>query len=119
MEIRAALEALRALPGEGPLVVRTDSKYVEQCFNARWYVNWRKRGWTNAQKKPVANRDLWEPLIDCYERRGNVSFEWVRGHSGDPMNELVDRLAVTAALGPFEPVVAPGSVPPPGQRPLF
>ena len=57
-----------------------------------------KRGWTNSQKKPVANRDLWEPLIDVYRERGDISFRWVKGHSDDPMNDLVDRLAVEAAL---------------------
>ena len=48
-----------------------------------------------------ANRDLWEPLIDLVLERGNVTFRWVKGHSGDPMNDLVDRLAVAAAAGPF------------------
>jgi hypothetical protein len=51
----------------------------------------------NKAKKPVANRDLWEPLIDLVRERGDVTFRWVKGHSGDPMNDLVDRLAVEAA----------------------
>jgi ribonuclease HI len=45
----------------------------------------------------VANRDLWEPLIDLYRERGDVSFRWVKGHSGNPMNDRVDELAVAAA----------------------
>jgi ribonuclease HI len=94
MEIRAALEAVRAL--EGPLVVVSDSTYVVNCFRDGWWRGWLSRGWVNSAKKPVANRDLWEPLILAVRDRGNVTFRWVKGHSGDPMNDLVDRLAVEA-----------------------
>ena len=96
MEIRAALEAVTALPGR--LVVVSDSTYVVNCFRDDWWRGWRNRGWTTTARKPVANRDLWEPLIDRVEERGNVTFRWVKGHSGDPMNDLVDRLAVAACL---------------------
>jgi ribonuclease HI len=96
MEIAAALEAVRAL--EGPIEVVSDSTYVVNCFRDRWWEGWLQRGWTNSQKKPVANKDLWEPLIDLYRERGDVTFRWVKGHSTDPMNDLVDRLAVEAAL---------------------
>ncbi len=95
MEITAALEAVRAL--EGPLVVVSDSTYVVNCFRDGWWKGWVSRGWVNSAKKPVANRDLWEPLIDAVRERGDVSFRWVKGHSGDAMNDLVDRLAVEAA----------------------
>ncbi len=95
MEITAALEAVRAL--EGPLVVVSDSTYVVNCFRDGWWKGWLSRGWVNSAKKPVANRDLWEPLIDAVRERGDVSFRWVKGHSGDAMNDLVDRLAVEAA----------------------
>ena len=94
MEITAALEAVRAL--QGPLVVRSDSTYVVNCFRDRWWEGWLARGWLNKAKKPVANRDLWEPLITAVRDRADVSFRWVKGHSGDPMNDLVDRLAVEA-----------------------
>jgi ribonuclease HI len=50
----------------------------------------------NSQKKPVANQDLWKPLIDLYVARGDVDFEWVKGHSGDRWNDEADRLAVEA-----------------------
>ncbi len=96
MEITAALEAVRAL--EGPLEVVSDSTYVVNCFRDRWWEGWIARGWRNSQKKPVANRDLWEPLIDEVRTRGDVTFRWVKGHSGDAQNDLVDRLAVEAAL---------------------
>lgn len=96
MELTAALEALRALPG--PLLVMSDSTYVVNCFRDKWYEGWKRRGWLNSARKPVANRDLWEPMVELYlARRDEVAFRWVKGHSGDPMNDLVDRLAVEAA----------------------
>ena len=98
MEVRAAYEAVVAIPG--PLVVVSDSTYVVNCFKNSWWTGWRARGWLNSAKKPVANRDLWEPLIDLVEERGDVSFRWVKGHSGHPMNDLVDRLAVDASHDP-------------------
>ena len=94
MEIQAALEAVRAL--DGPLVVVSDSTYVVNCFRDGWWRGWLARGWLTSAKKPVANRDLWEPLVMLVRDRGDVSFRWVKGHSGDPMNDLVDQLAVAA-----------------------
>lgn len=96
MEIRAALEAVRA--HDGPVDVVSDSTYVVNCFRDKWYVGWRARGWKNSQRKPVANRDLWEPLIELVLARGDVTFRWVKGHGADRMNDLVDRLAVEASL---------------------
>lgn len=95
MEITAAFEAVRAHPG--PLEIVSDSTYVVHCFRDRWHDGWRRRGWRNSQRQPVANRDLWEPFIDLVLGRGDVAFRWVKGHGGDPMNDLVDRLAVAAA----------------------
>ncbi len=96
MEIQAALEAVREL-SDSPLVVVSDSTYVVNCFKQRWWVNWLAKGWVNSAKKPVANRDLWEPLIDLVRERGDVEFRWVKGHSGDEMNDRVDALAVEQA----------------------
>lgn len=96
MEIMAAFEAVKSHPG--PLEIVSDSTYVVHCFRDRWHEGWKRRGWRNSQRKPVANRDLWEPFIDLVISRGDVAFRWVKGHAGDPMNDLVDRLAVEAAL---------------------
>src|SRR4051794_1892711 len=95
MEIAAALNAVDTI--EGPLEIVSDSTYVVNCFRDRWWEGWIARGWLNKAKKPVANRDLWEPLVAAVEKRGDVVFRWVKGHSDDPMNDLVDRLAVEAA----------------------
>lgn len=97
MEIMAVLDALRSLDGD--LTVVSDSTYVVNCFRDRWYERWMKNGWRNSKKEPVANTDLWAPLIALYLKR-RPAFRWVKGHSGDPMNDLVDRLAVAAAADP-------------------
>lgn len=92
----AVLDAIRSI--EGQIDIHSDSTYVVNCFNDRWYEGWKKRGWKNSQKKPVANRDLWEPLIDLYlDRRHELTFTWVKGHSGNEFNEIADQLAVKAA----------------------
>ena len=67
----------------------SDSTYVVNCFRdnvveARWLA----RGWKNSQKQPVANRDLWEPLVEEVLAHGGVTFRWVKGHSGDPMRTI-------------------------------
>jgi ribonuclease HI len=96
MEIAAVVEALRSLPG--PVHVVSDSTYVVNCFKQRWWAGWKRKGWKNSQGKPVANRDLWEALFALALDGGRpVTFEWVKGHSGHPMNDLVDRLATEAA----------------------
>lgn len=96
MEITAALEAVRSV--DGPLVVVSDSTYVVNCWRDRWWEKWVAKGWVNAAKKPVANRDLWEPLVRIWrDEPERMHLEWVKGHSADAMNDLVDRLAVDAA----------------------
>lgn len=93
MELTAALEAVRRLPR--PLHIRSDSTYVVNCFRDKWWAGWIARGWRNSKREPVANRDLWEPLVELV-RQGEVTFEWVKGHSGDRYNDIVDVLAVEA-----------------------
>ena len=96
MEVTAALEAVTTL--DGPLDVVSDSTYVVNCFRDRWWEGWIARGWRNKAKQPVANRDLWEPLVAAVQADPvRVRFRWVKGHSADPVNDLVDRLAVEAA----------------------
>lgn len=97
MEVQAVLEAIRSNPE--PIHIFSDSTYVVNCFKDKWYEGWKKRGWKNSQRKPVANRDLWEPLIDEAVPRisdGSLKFSWVKGHSGNPMNDRADELAVAA-----------------------
>jgi ribonuclease HI len=100
MEITAALEALRTLTADGAsdVDVVSDSTYVVNCFKDRWWQGWQRRNWKNSQNKPVANRDLWEPLIElAVSSESNVTWRWVKGHSGDRWNDRVDELATMAA----------------------
>jgi ribonuclease HI len=92
MELRGAIEGLAAISGRRRVHVYTDSAYVMNCFEQRWFDKWEKNGWLGAGKKPVTNRDLWERLI-AQTRRHVVVWHKVRGHSGDPMNDRVDALA--------------------------
>ena len=96
MELTAVLEAVRELPG--PLEIWSDSTYVVNCFRDKWWEGWLRRGWRNSAKQPVANRDLWEPLIADYRARmPEIGFRWVKGHAGNLLNDFVDQRAVDAA----------------------
>ena len=97
MEVRAVIEALRENV-DGPVEIISDSSYVVKCFNDKWHAGWLRRGWKNSQGQAVANRDLWEELFAMTLASGReVTFSWVKGHSGDAMNDFVDELAANAA----------------------
>ncbi len=96
MEVTAVVRALQSL--SGPLHVMSDSTYVVNCFRQKWWEGWKRRGWRNAQGKPVANQDLWQELLAlALDPARPVTFSWVKGHSGDRMNDVVDSLATEAA----------------------
>ena len=95
MELTAALEGLRAVPGHREIDLYSDSAYLVNCFRDRWYERWQRNGWVNAQKKPVESRDLWEGLL-AEAKRHAVTWHKVAGHSGHVLNDRVDRLAVAA-----------------------
>jgi len=93
MELLACIEALRKLNRDGlDVEVYSDSAYLVNGMQQRWYDRWRKNGWLNVKKKPVENRDLWERLLEQVGRQ-NVVFRKVAGHSGVEMNERADELA--------------------------
>ena len=91
MELLAAIEGLKFLNRDVAVRLYTDSRYVKQGIT-QWIRGWKKNGWQTASKQPVKNKDLWQEL-DQLMGRYRVSWHWVKGHSGDPMNELADRLA--------------------------
>ena len=91
MELTAAIEALNAVRGSQRIVLHTDSTYVMKGIR-EWMPGWKRRGWKTAAKKPVKNRDLWQALDEARNRH-DVTWRWVKGHSGDPGNEEADRLA--------------------------
>jgi ribonuclease HI len=99
MEMTAAIEGLNALPVGQTLTVITDSTYVRDGITS-WLANWKARGWKTAAKKPVKNIDLWQAL-DAAAARHTVTWEWVRGHTGDPGNERADALA-RQGMAPYQ-----------------
>jgi len=90
MELTAAVEAVGNLDGQ--LLVITDSRYMSDCFNKRWWVQWERNNWRTKNKTAVKNQDLWRPLIDAY-KSGKVEFDWIKAHAGHPGNEEADWLA--------------------------
>jgi len=93
---------------------------VVNCFRDKWYEGWLKWGWKNSKWEPVANRDLWEPFVALVLARGDVTFRWVKGHSVDPMNQMVDRMAVAAiGMEAEASVVDPSAPEPAGPSTLF
>jgi len=94
MELTAAIEALQALKRPVRATLHTDSKYV--CTGIEeWLPQWEKRGWKTADRKPVKNLDLWQAL-DAARARHQITWQWVKGHAGNPGNERVDALANAA-----------------------
>jgi ribonuclease HI len=91
MELIAVIRALEALKRPAELRIFTDSEYVRRGIT-EWVKNWKARGWKTADRKPVKNQDLWEQL-DALAARHKIEWRWVKGHSGVPGNERVDRLA--------------------------
>jgi len=91
MELQAAIETLKALRKRCHISIHSDSKYVVQGMT-EWIHGWKKNGWKNTSKKPVANQDLWETL-DRLATKQDVTWIWVKGHAGHPENERADELA--------------------------
>lgn len=91
MELTAAIEALRAIKRPCTITLTTDSNYVKNGIT-QWLSNWKKNGWKTAQKKPVQNADLWQTL-DALAQQYDIDWQWVKGHSGHPGNEMADQLA--------------------------
>ena len=91
MELTAAIEALEALTEPCQVTLTTDSTYVRDGIT-RWLANWKQNGWRTSAKKPVKNQELWQKL-DSQALRHDVTWKWVKGHSGHPENERADMLA--------------------------
>ncbi|MEQ8263270.1 ribonuclease HI [Pseudohaliea sp.] len=91
MELRAAIEGLKALREPCEVTLTTDSTYVMKGLT-EWLPAWKARGWRTAARKPVKNAELWQAL-DAEAQRHQVHWEWVKGHSGHEGNERADALA--------------------------
>ncbi|BCU80999.1 MULTISPECIES: ribonuclease HI [Polycladomyces] len=95
MELTAAIEALRRLKEPCRVKLYTDSAYMVNCFQQRWYEKWERNGWINSKKEPVENKDLWQRLL-ALTRHHQVEFLKVKGHSDNEWNNRCDELARAA-----------------------
>lgn len=96
MELRGAIEGLRALKRKTKVTLFCDSLYVVKGIT-EWMPRWQASGFKNAKKQDIANADLWRDLLDA-KKSHDVDFRWVRGHAGDELNERVDEIAREQAL---------------------
>ena len=95
MELLAPIEALKKIPKGSEVQIFTDSKYVKSGIT-EWIHNWKKNGWKTADKQPVKNKELWEEL-DLLNNEFEISWNWVKAHSTDKLNNEVDLIAREAA----------------------
>ena len=95
MELLAPIEALKKIPKGSEVQIFTDSKYVKSGIT-EWIHNWKKNGWKTADKQPVENKELWEEL-DLLANQFEISWNWVKAHSTDQLNNEVDLIAREAA----------------------
>ena len=98
MELLAAIVGLEALNRPCQVELYSDSKYLIDAFNQHWIEKWVANNWTRGKSNPVKNIDLWKRLLKAKESH-QVTFIWVKGHAGHPLNERCDKLATSAADG--------------------
>lgn len=92
MELRAAIEAIKALKKPCALHIYTDSKYLEMGIT-QWIHQWIQKGWVNSKKEHVKNSDLWQELYNAVDKH-QIIWQWVKGHSSNIGNIRADKLAV-------------------------
>ncbi len=97
MELMAAIAGLEALNRPCKVTLTSDSAYLVKAFNEGWLNNWIADGWKR-KKEPVKNVDLWKRLLAAAKQH-EVTWVWVKGHAGNPLNERCDKLATSAAAG--------------------
>lgn len=99
MEMMAAIEGLKKLQSlqkKCVVALYTDSKYLRDGIQS-WMIKWKQNGWQTSDKKPVKNKDLWEEL-DALQEYHTITWHWVKGHNGHPLNEKADDLARSAVV---------------------
>lgn len=97
MELMAPITALESLTEPSVVTVYSDARYVVDGVEKGWARSWRAKGWTRGNGQPALNPDLWQRLLDAIDYHKKVTFQWVKGHAGNPYNERCDKLAVEAA----------------------
>ena len=95
MELMAVIMGLEALKRPVSITVVSDSRYVLNGIQ-NWIAGWKRNGWKNAKKQPVANQELW-PRLDAATQSHQIEWQWIKGHAGHPLNERCDELASAEA----------------------
>lgn len=97
MEMKAVIEALKAMKKPCLVKIHSDSALIINAMTQGWIENWQKKDWRKSDRKPVENKDLWQEMLEAMKPH---KVEWikVKGHSGLPLNERVDQLAVAESL---------------------
>ena len=95
MELLAPIQALKKIPKGSKVQIFTDSKYVKSGIT-EWIYNWKKNGWKTANKQKVKNKELWTEL-DLLTNEFDISWNWIKAHSTDKLNNEVDLIATEAA----------------------
>jgi ribonuclease HI len=104
MELQAAILALKTFDTSQVITLYSDSQYLTRCFTERWYDKWIANNWTRRSKGqvyPVLNKDLWRALLGLNIFH-TITWKWIRGHAGIPLNEACDQLAHFQARGAWE-----------------
>ncbi len=96
MELFAVIKALEALTEPCRVTLYSDSQYLVNAMIKGWARRWQRNGWMRNKKQPALNPDLWTKLLELCETH-EVTFQWIRGHDGHPLNERCDQLAKAAA----------------------
>ncbi|WGL58486.1 ribonuclease HI [Pigmentibacter sp. JX0631] len=97
MELTGVIKGLESLTRPMPVLIITDSQYVKNGFTEKWLENWQKNGWKTKSGKPVKNIELWMQL-SLLQRKHHLSWQWVKGHSGNEYNDMCDELARNAII---------------------
>lgn len=113
MELTAAIKALGSLKRPCRVEVYTDSQYLRRGISS-WVAGWQRNGWRTRSGSPVENQDLWQALLEQAARH-EVTWHWVRGHQGDPLNERADELATLAQRGTSAPPARRVAAPAPDE----
>ncbi|ADQ46217.1 Ribonuclease H [Caldicellulosiruptor kronotskyensis 2002] len=98
MELKAVVEALKALKEPCKVVIYSDSAYIVNAINQNWIEKWQKNGWKTSEKEEVKNIDLWNELVELMKIH-KVTFEKVKGHADNELNNLCDRIARSMIKG--------------------
>lgn len=94
MEMMAVIKSLETFlehsDNDLEVILNSDSKYI--IDNLKYVDGWKRKNWTTSTGSTVKNIDEWKKIQEL-SGKINLRWQWVRGHSGNKFNEIVDELA--------------------------